>query len=100
MTQQAELLQRIDKLPSEYFGEVIDFVGYLQQKASQSKFARQETTPTGSNAQAMASGKWVNPLFGLAKAKGATLTLDRFMELQQEDIERENENDQRLWDKK
>jgi len=35
MTQQAELLQKIDTIPTEYFGEVIDFVGYLQQKARQ-----------------------------------------------------------------
>jgi len=35
MTQQAELLQKIETLPPEYFGEVIDFVGYLQQKARQ-----------------------------------------------------------------
>ena len=33
MTQQAELLRKIDTLPQEYFGEVIDFVGYLQYKA-------------------------------------------------------------------
>ena len=32
MTQQAELLRKIEKLPPQYFGEVIDFVGYLQQK--------------------------------------------------------------------
>jgi hypothetical protein len=40
---------------------------------------------------------WSNPLLGLAKAMGSTLTLDRFMEMQQEEIVRENENDQRLW---
>ncbi|MCL2068136.1 MAG: hypothetical protein FWG99_11825 [Treponema sp.] len=33
MTQQAELLKKIDALPPKYFGEVIDFVGYLQHKA-------------------------------------------------------------------
>ena len=33
MTQQAELIKEIEKLPSKYFGEVLDFVGYLQQKA-------------------------------------------------------------------
>ena len=44
--------------------------------------------------------KWVNPLLGIAKAKGAKLTLERFMELQQEEIELENENDRRLWDNK
>ena len=35
MTQQAELLKKIDTLPPKYFGEVIDFVGYLQHKAQQ-----------------------------------------------------------------
>ena len=29
------LIQEIEKLPSKYFGEVIDFVGYLRQKAHQ-----------------------------------------------------------------
>ncbi|MCL1955636.1 MAG: hypothetical protein FWF68_03490 [Spirochaetes bacterium] len=43
------------------------------------------------------TGNWVNPLLGLAKAKGAKLTLERFMEMQQEEIEHENENDKRLW---
>ena len=45
----------------------------------------------------VADGKWVNPLLGLAKAKGAKLTLERFREMQQEEIEQENENDRRLW---
>jgi len=40
MTQQAELLEKITTLSPEYFGEVIDFVGYLQQKTSQSKLQR------------------------------------------------------------
>jgi len=44
-------------------------------------------------------GEWVNPLLGLGKAMGSTLTLDRFMEMQNEDIAREIENDQRLWGK-
>jgi len=43
------------------------------------------------------AGKWVNPLLGLAKAKGAKLTLERFLEMRQEEIEHENENDRRLW---
>jgi len=34
MTQQAELHRKIDTLPPEYFGEVIDFVGYLQKRAA------------------------------------------------------------------
>jgi hypothetical protein len=39
--------------------------------------------------------EWVNPLRGLAK--GSDLTMEHFMELQQEDIRIENEADQRLW---
>jgi hypothetical protein len=92
MNQHAELLSKIDKLPRKYFGEVIDFVGYLQQKAQIEK-------ETGTEREHEAR-EWVNPLFGLAKAKGASLTLERFMEMQQEEIAGENENDQRLWGKK
>jgi len=44
--------------------------------------------------------KWVNPLLGLAEKKGAKLTLERFMEMQQAEIDIENENDQRLWENK
>ena len=32
MTQQAEVMRTIDKLPPQYLGEVIDFLGYLQHK--------------------------------------------------------------------
>ena len=35
MTNRDVLIQEIEKLPPKYFGEVIDFVGYLQQKAHQ-----------------------------------------------------------------
>jgi hypothetical protein len=38
---------------------------------------------------------WVNPLLGLAKKRGAKLTLEHFIEMQQEEIDREN--DRRLW---
>ena len=37
MTQQAEIMNKIDKIPPQYFGEVIDFLGYLQHKAEQGK---------------------------------------------------------------
>jgi hypothetical protein len=56
MTQQAELLRKIDKLPPQYFGEVIDFVGYLQAKAQQAA-AQQENKPQRV------------PVFGYAKGK-------------------------------
>ena len=32
MTERAELLKEIDKLPSQYVGEVFDFVEYLRKK--------------------------------------------------------------------
>ena len=32
MTQPYELLKKIENLPQEYYGEVIDFLGSLQQK--------------------------------------------------------------------
>ena len=35
MTQQAELLNIIDKIPQKYFGEAVAFLGYLQHKAQQ-----------------------------------------------------------------
>ena len=91
MTQQVELLRKIDKLPHKYFGEMIEFLGYLQHKAQQEQ--------TNDNTE-IAVSEWVNPLLGLGKAMGSTLTLDRFREMQQEEIAREIENDQRLWGKK
>jgi len=44
-----------------------------------------------------AADGWVNPLLGLAKAKGAKLTLERFIDMQQAEIEQEIENDRRIW---
>jgi len=35
MNQQAELLNKIDKIPQKYIGEVINFLGYVQHKAQQ-----------------------------------------------------------------
>jgi len=40
MIERAVLYKEIDKLPPKYFGEVYDFMGYLQHKA------RQETAQT------------------------------------------------------
>jgi hypothetical protein len=37
MSQTELLLKEIEELPSDYVDEVIDFVGYLKHKASQSK---------------------------------------------------------------
>jgi hypothetical protein len=48
MTQQAELFKKIDKLPPQYFGEVFDFVEYLQHKAQQNNIIiEQKEMPRG-----------------------------------------------------
>jgi len=45
MVERAVLHKEIDKLPPQYFAEVIDFVGYLQYKAQQAAVpARRELT--------------------------------------------------------
>ena len=43
--------------------------------------------------------EWVNPLLGLAKTKGAKLTVERFIEMQQEEIELENKNARQAQDR-
>jgi len=59
MIQQAELLNKIDKLPPQYIGEVYDFVGYLQQKAQQEN----------QHLEAPAEKPQKVPVFGYAKGK-------------------------------
>ena len=71
MTQQAELLRNIDTLPQKYFGEVFDFVGYLQQKAQQA-VAQYENDDEVAAYKAMAADtereqealEWCNAYFG------------------------------------
>ena len=118
MVERSVLLQEIDSLPPKYFGEVLDFVGYLRQKAQNesgndaARDSGQTILPLGKRPEgtydaaymAMAADteretearEWCTPLYGLARSKGATLTLDRFMEMQHEEIAREIESDQRL----
>jgi hypothetical protein len=66
MTEQAELMQEIDKLPSRYFSEVLDYVGYLRKKA------QNENTDDIEAYKAMAAdterereaSEWCNAYFG------------------------------------
>jgi hypothetical protein len=68
---QAELIRKIDKLPPQYFGEVIDFVGYLQAKAQQAA-AQQSNKDEVAAYIAMAAdterekeaSEWCNAYFG------------------------------------
>jgi hypothetical protein len=68
MTEHAELLKKIDTLSPQYYGEVFDFVGYLQQKA------QNEENDDIAAYQAMAADterekearEWCNAYFGPA----------------------------------
>ena len=60
MTQQAELMNSINKLPPQYFREVIDFVGYLQHKTQNSDKPlefKAEETPKGRRGFGCAKGQ-------------------------------------------
>ncbi|MDR1869012.1 MAG: DUF2281 domain-containing protein [Treponema sp.] len=71
MTERAELLKKIDRLSPKYYGEVYDFVGYLQQRA------QSEENDDIAAYQAMAADtereqearEWCNAYFGPAYAK-------------------------------
>jgi hypothetical protein len=56
MSQQSELMNKIDTLPPHYISEVYDFVGYLQAKAQQAA-AQNDNKPQKV------------PVFGYAKGK-------------------------------
>jgi hypothetical protein len=71
MTQQAELIKEIDKLPSRYIGEVLDYVGYLRQKA-QDKNADDIDAYKAMAADTVRereAGEWCNAYFGPAYSK-------------------------------
>ena len=71
MTERADLLKEIEKLPSKYFGEVLDFVEYLQKKA------QTENSNNIDEYEAMAADtereqearEWCNAYFGPAHTK-------------------------------
>jgi len=71
MNQQAELIKEIDKLPSKYISEALDYVEYLQLKA------QNENTDDIEAYKAMAAdteregeaGEWCSAYFGPANSK-------------------------------
>jgi hypothetical protein len=71
MTNHAELLKEIDKLPPKYVGEVFDYVEYLRKKTQDKK------NDDSAAYQAMAADtereqearEWCNAYFGSASAK-------------------------------
>ena len=73
MTRQAELLNRIDEIPQKYFGEIIDFLGYLQHKAQQEAYG--SVPPFDSNSGQEASKK----VIPLSKDSNGKLLLTKEM---------------------
>jgi hypothetical protein len=71
MNEQVELMREIDKLPSRYIGEALDYVGYLRQKA------QNENADDIEAYKAMAADterereavEWCNACFGPARSR-------------------------------
>ena len=69
MTSRTVLLKEIDSLPSKYFSEVIDFVGYLRKKTQESyenDVAEYKAMATD-NEREQEAQEWCNSYFGPAK---------------------------------
>jgi len=58
MTQQAELFREIEKLPPQDFGQVIDFVRYLQHKAAKVQKNNAVEQPQGRRGFGIAKGQF------------------------------------------
>jgi hypothetical protein len=71
MTQQAELIQEIDKLPSRYVNEVIDYVGYLRQKAQNENSGEIDAykAMAADTEREQEAREWCNAYFGPACTK-------------------------------
>ncbi|MDR0315304.1 MAG: hypothetical protein LBH97_00210 [Treponema sp.] len=67
MAERAELLKEIDKLPSKYFGEVFDFVGYLQQKGHNEKDNDVDAykAMAADTERKQEAGEWCNAFFDI-----------------------------------
>jgi hypothetical protein len=77
MIERAELIKEIDNLPHKYLGEVLDFVGYLRQKALDKNETIGENDDEVNAYKAMAADtereeearEWCNANFGPASGK-------------------------------
>ena len=71
MTERAEILKEIDMLPSKYFEEVLDFVGYLRQKAENEN--RNDTEAymamAADTERETEAREWCNAYFGPVSSK-------------------------------
>jgi hypothetical protein len=46
MVERAVLLQEIDSLPPRYYGEILDFVGYIKEKKSRETLSLEKAAET------------------------------------------------------
>jgi len=46
MIERSALLKEIDSLPPRYYGEVVDFVGYIKEKKLKETFSLEKATET------------------------------------------------------
>ncbi|MCL2067254.1 MAG: hypothetical protein FWG99_07285 [Treponema sp.] len=105
MTRQAELLNIVDKLPPKYFGEVIDFAGYLQHKARHEIKPLSETSKNLTAQEAMERGlglgtgsriepaEAVKHCSGIFKRLDIPLSSDDFLAMRQQEKELESRLD-------
>jgi len=71
MTEQVELIKEIDKLPSKYIGKVLDYVGYLRQKAQNENADDIEAykAMAADTEREQEADEWCNAYFGPAYSK-------------------------------
>jgi hypothetical protein len=85
------LMKEIETLSAAYVSEVIDFVGYLKQKTSPAE----RINPSGDRTKNLYTA--IEELEGFGLTRGSTLTLERFSEMQKEDLELEEAQYRRLF---
>ena len=71
MTERAELLKEIDKLPPQYVGEVFDFVEYLRKKTQDENNSDIEAykAMAADTEREQEAREWCNAYFGPACAQ-------------------------------
>jgi len=68
MTEQAELMNKIDKLPPKYIGEVLDYVGYLRKKVQNENIDDTDAykAMAADTEREQEASEWYNAYFGPA----------------------------------
>jgi hypothetical protein len=73
MTEQVALIKEIDTLPSRYIGEVLDYIGYLRQKARNENADDIEAykAMAADTEREMEAVEWCNAYFGPVDSRSA-----------------------------